>query len=127
MGSNSAAKPTSSSWIITSDERVKTNIRNYTQGLSEIVQLNPKLYDYNGKAYFEETKDNIGIIAQDILPIMPETVGTYMEKLNPEDEEETELYNFDSHAIPYALINAVKELKQEIDALKARVQELEGA
>jgi len=96
---NSAAKPTSSAWTVVSDERVKTNIRPYETGLQELLQIEPKLFDYNGKAGFDaKTKNNIGVIAQEIKDIMPETVKKYNAKLNEEDKEDTELYNFDSHA-----------------------------
>ena len=122
---NSAAKPTSSSWTVVSDERVKTNIQDYTTGLTEILQINPKTFDYNGKAGFEETTGNIGIIAQDVQGIMPETINTYEAKLNEDDAEETELFNFDSHPIQFALINAVKELNAKVEALEARIQTLE--
>lgn len=126
LSSNSAAKPTSSSWTVVSDERVKTNIQDYTTGLTEILQINPKTFDYNGKAGFEETTGNIGIIAQDVQGIMPETINTYEAKLNEDDAEETELFNFDSHPIQFALINAVKELNAKIEALEAKIQTLEG-
>jgi len=123
---NSAAKPSSSLWTVVSDSRVKENIRDYTTGLEAILKIEPKLYDYNGKAGFEKTKDNIGIIAQDMQDIMPETIKTYNTKLNEDDTEDTELLNFDGHAVTFALINAVKDLKAEIEELKNRIQTLEN-
>lgn len=126
LNSNSAAKPTSSSWTVVSDERVKTNIQDYTTGLTEILQINPKTFDYNGKAGFDTTTGNIGIIAQDVKDIMPETINTYNAKLNEDDTEDTELFNFDSHPVQFALINAIKELNSKIEALEAKIQILEG-
>lgn len=120
LSANSAAKPSTNTWTITSDERVKTNVNPYTKGLEAILSINPITYDYNGKAGFEQLTNNIGIIAQDVLNIMPECINTYKAKLNEDDEEYTELYNFDSHALTFALINAVKELKAEIEILKAK-------
>lgn len=128
LGTNSAAKPSSNTWTISSDVRVKENIQEYTKGLSEIVQLEPKTYDYNGKAGFDSSiKGNIGIIAQDVEDIFPETISTYNAKLNEGDEEETELYNFDSHALTFALINSVKELNEEIKSLKQEIQQLKNS
>jgi len=121
LSTNSAAKPSSSAWTVTSDSRVKENVRDYKTGLEAILSIEPKLYDYNGKAGFEKTKDNIGVIAQEIQEVMPETINTYKAKLNEGDEEETELLNFDSHAVTFALINAVKDLKAEIDELKKQI------
>lgn len=124
LSTNSAAKPTSNVWTVVSDLRVKENIRPYTSGLDKILQIEPKLFDYNGKAGFVKNKDNIGIIAQDIKDIMPETINTYNAKLNEDDEEDTELYNFDGHAITFALINSVKELQQQITVLKTEIEQL---
>jgi hypothetical protein len=124
---NSAAKPSSIYWTTTSDERVKTNIRQYEKSLEHVVQLNPKLYDYNGKAGFDPNSvDNIGFIAQDIVDIFPEAVKTYKAKLEETDEKETELYNIDFQAITFAMINSIKELNTKIEQLETRIQTLEN-
>lgn len=121
LNANSAVKPTSGTWTVASDSRVKTNINPYTKGLETILAINPVTYDYNGKAGFDPTvTGNIGIIAQDILNIIPESINTYHAKLNEDDEEKTELYNFDSHALTFILINAVKQLSAEIELLKSK-------
>jgi len=127
LSTDSAAKPSTNTWTITSDERVKTNIRPYKTGLEKLLQIKPKLYDYNGKAGFDvKDKNNIGVIAQEIKDIMPETVKKYNTKLNKEDKEDTELYNFDSHALTFALINSVKELNAKIENLETKIQTLEN-
>jgi P pilus assembly chaperone PapD len=121
LSTNSAAKPSTNTWTIASDERVKTNVNPYTKGLETILAINPITYDYNGKAGFDSTNTgNIGVIAQDVLNVIPESINTFYAKLNEEDEEKTELYNFDSHALTFILINAVKQLSAEIELLKAR-------
>lgn len=118
-----AAKPSTTTWDTTSDERVKTNIEPYTKGLADIIKIEPKTFDYNGKAGFNSSiKGNIGIIAQDIKDVFPETIKTYKAKLNEDDEQETELLSFNPHAITFALINAVKELNQEIKDLKQQIE-----
>ena len=109
LSADSAAKPSTNTWTISSDIRVKENINPYTKGLETILKINPVTYDYNGKAGFDKIKDNIGIIAQDVLDILPESISTYMVKLNDNDDEESELYNLNSHALTYILINAIKE------------------
>lgn len=116
---DSAAKPSTNTWTIASDQRVKENVNPYTKGLETILQINPVTYDYNGKAGFSKITGNIGVIAQDIVDVLPEGISTFKAKLNETDEEETELFNFNSHALTYVLINAIKELKAEIDELKA--------
>jgi len=118
LGADSAAKPSTNTWTIASDSRVKTNIIPYTKGLTEILLINPVEYKYNGKAGFDPEQGGIGIIAQDIQSVLPETVNTYFAKLNEKDKKDTELLNFNSHALTFVLINAIKELKAEIDLLK---------
>jgi len=82
------------------------------------MQVNPVYYDYNGKAGFSITKDNVGIIAQEMQEVLPNTIKTFKAKLNDDDEEETELLSFNANEIIYVLINSVKELKAEIEILK---------
>jgi hypothetical protein len=53
------------------------------------------------------------------MQVFPECVDTFKGKLE-EDGPEIDLYNYNGHAITFALINAIKELKAEIDILKAR-------
>jgi hypothetical protein len=118
LSQDSASKPTTNTWTISSDERVKTDITPYTTGLNEILAINPVKYRYNGKAGYDPTQGGVGIIAQDIKDIIPETVSTYFKFLEEDDEKATELYNFNSHALTFVLINAVKELYLEIQTLK---------
>lgn len=122
LSTNSAAKPTSSSWTIASDERIKKDIRSFTDGLSVIEEINPVWYKYNGKAGFTaDGKEYIGVVAQDMQKVYPYTINTFKAKLNETDTTETELLNFDAHAVTFLLINSVKELKAENDALKQLV------
>ena len=126
LGSNSAAKPSSNVWTVVSDARVKTVITGYNKGLDAVCGLEPVIYEYNGKAGFSgQTGQNISIIAQDAMEYFPECISSYMAKLNDDDEEETELYNWDGHALTFALVNAVKELKQQNDELKSLISGLQ--
>jgi len=121
LATDSAAKPSTNTWTIASDARIKENVRAYTKGLDAIAAINPVIYDYNGTAGFEKIKDNIGVIAQQIQEIVPEGVSSFMAKLNESDEQETELYNFNSHSLTYILINAVKELKAIVESQAAEI------
>jgi hypothetical protein len=115
---NTAAKDGGGVWSTFSDSRVKENINPYTKGLAEILLINPVSYDYNGLGGIKQSTGHVGVIAQEINTVLPETVGTYLAKLNEDDEENTELLTFNGTALTYALINAVKELKAEIELLK---------
>jgi hypothetical protein len=116
---DSAAKPTSQNWTIASDSRIKNVKGNYTKGLKEICGLQPISYELNGKGGFiADGRDHVSIIAQEAMLVFPECVGTFTARLNPEDVEDTVLYNWNGDAVSFALINAIKELKAEIDSLK---------
>ena len=126
LGSDSAAKPTTNTWTIASDERIKTNIQPYTKGLEAILQVEPITYDYNGKGGMAAGPGGISILAQALQPVFPECVGSYKGKLNEDDEEETDILNYNGHAMTFALINAVKELSTKLDTLTERVEALEA-
>lgn len=118
VADGSAAKPGGGSWSVYSDSRIKENIVPYAKGLADILLINPVTYEYNGLANTVKGSKYTGIIAQEIKEIFPDTVGTYKAKLNKEDEDKTELYDFNASDLTFALINAVKELKAEIEELK---------
>ena len=120
VANGTAAKPGGGSWSVYSDSRLKENVVPYTKGLSDILLINPVTYEYNGLAGTTKGKKYTGIIAQEIKEVFPDTVNTYKAKLNEEDEEKTELYDFNASDLTFALINAIKELKAEIDLLKSK-------
>lgn len=148
LSADSAAKPSTNTWTISSDARLKTNIFPYTKGLKEILQINPVTYKYNGKggighnkirfkdpATGEDTetetvdtellaKTNVGVIAQDIQAVVPEAVSSHKGKINEDDAEETDILDFNSHSLTFILINAVKELNAQIDSLKEQIADL---
>lgn len=127
LSTDSAAKPTTNLWTIASDSRIKTETGEYTKGLDAVCALRPVTYRYNGTAGFvDDGKENISIIAQEAAEHFPECVGTFEVLLNADDEEKTELFNWNGHALIFALVNAVKELKAMNEALAARLSQIEG-
>ncbi len=116
-----------STWATTSDERVKKNIRPYEKGLSEIIQIETKVFNYNGKGdTIDDSIDNVGVIAQEISKVFPNTVEAYNSKLDKNDDEETEILSFNPNELTYALINSVKELNAEVQALRKELNELKN-
>ena len=127
LSTDSAAKPTTNLWTIVSDSRIKTETGEYTKGLDAVCALRPVTYHYNGTAGFvDDGKESISIIAQEAMQHFPECVGTFEVLLNEDDEEKTELFNWNGHALIFALVNAVKELKAMNETLAARVAQIEG-
>jgi hypothetical protein len=151
LSTDSAAKLSSNTWTIASDARLKTNIQPYTKGLKEILQINPVNYQYNGKGGVGHkkgclndpitsgkclekddvdiellTKTNVGVIAQEIQSVVPETVTSHKGKINDDDTVETDILDFNSHALTFILINAVKELNAKIDSLNQQIADLKA-
>jgi len=124
LSTDTAYKPSTNTWTITSDMRVKENIIPYDKGLSIILAINPITFNYNGKGGFDKSTGGIGVIAQDMIDILPESVTTFNAKLNDEDVSMTELYNFNSHSLTYVLINAIKEQQILINSLQLQIDEL---
>ena len=90
----------------TSDQRLKDNIVPIPDALSKVLSISGNTFDWNEKSGKEGTE--AGVIAQEILEVLPEAVTTrdngylavHYEKLVP------------------LLIEAIKELKVEINELK---------
>jgi hypothetical protein len=119
LSTDSAAKPSTNTWTIASDARIKTETGEYTKGLDAVLALRPVTYRYNGKAgMVDDGEDKISIIAQEAVNAFPECVGSYMTKLNEEDEDETEVLNWNGHALTFALVNSIKELTARLEALE---------
>jgi len=79
-------------------------------------------YKYNGM--YGTPNNNVtyyGLIAQEVLNTsLSDMVNTYTYTDNKTGQS-TQLYSVDSSQLVYALINAVKQLSAEVDALKAKL------
>jgi len=110
----------SGSWSTTSDRRLKKNIVDNNEGLNKLAQVQVRNFEYRTE---EEITDlpthtiikksgvQLGVIAQELQTVLPDCVK----------EESTGVLTIDSDNLTWYLINAVKELKAELDALKAKV------
>lgn len=106
-------------WAALSDRRVKQDIRNFQPGLSALEKIRPVSYRYNGLGETTDTKTTfVGVVAQELEPVLPFMVTTRTAKLRPEDKQPTELKQVDPNAFTYLLINAVKELSAENRQMK---------
>ena len=114
--------------IQTSDMRFKTNVKPLKYGLNELEKLNTITYNWkenkigNKTLTTQEKETKIGLSAQELLDVMPEVVKTHSwvpidEKGNYKQIQNDKLGVNYSELIP-VLINAIKELKQEIEVLK---------
>lgn len=128
LSGDDALKASTNTWSILSDARIKKNVRPYKDGMNVIRRIRPVWFQHNGKAgAIADGQDHIGVLAQEIAKVAPYTVGKHMAKLSPNDAKETELLSFNSHALTFALINAVKELEEEIKDLKQDMTKMKKA
>jgi hypothetical protein len=122
LSTDSAAKPTSNTWTISSDARVKDVIGPYTRGVADIVALQPKRYRLNGAfGSVDDGRVHVSVIAQETQATWPEMIGTYEHADKDEDgvETVTELLNLNTNELQWAMVNAIKELVQRVEALEA--------
>jgi len=95
------------SLVHSSDRRLKKNITSLKYGLSEILALEPKSYNWKNR---KQKYKSLGLIAQEVQPIIKEIV------LEQEDKKKTLAIDYTS-LIPI-LINAIKEQQVQINNLK---------
>jgi hypothetical protein len=93
--------------IAYSDARVKENVKTIEAPLALVTKLRGVTYTRNDS---EDKSRKIGVIAQEVLPILPEVV----------QQDDKGNYSVAYGNIVGVLIEAIKELKAEIDILKQK-------
>lgn len=118
---NNAWKPGGGLWSDSSDARIKNIESSYHGGLAEIEALQPMVYTFKGNdehhALVPPDQRFIGLIGQDVEPVMPEMVSRRTSKIDGRKVNDERV--LDQGPLIFALINAVKELS-------AKVRELEN-
>ena len=112
-----------------SDERLKCNISSIEHSLDKIKTLRGVRFEWRDDTPQSMRGPDIGLIAQDVLRVIPEAV-----KPAPFDVDECgvsksglEYLTIDTgNKIIAVLVEAVKDLSSEIDSLNRRVNELES-
>ena len=116
--------------VVTSDERAKRNIEPLDRGLETILALNPKRYDViNGDESFP---NQVGIMAQELLQVLPEAVVIDENPEAPMGVRYQTLLPVLVNAIKQqqALINmqtqALEQQREWLDAVELRMLKLEA-
>ena len=95
-----------------SDERLKHNIKKIDGALDKLSQINGYTFTYNS----DGGKESAGVIAQEVEKILPSAVENKSLVFHGEKGVEYKIVQYDQlHGL---LIEAIKELKAEIEALK---------
>lgn len=108
-----------------SDERLKTKVGDIENALDKVMQLSGFLYKENEKAKqlgFNNTKTQVALSAQDVQRVQPEAVQPAPFDTNPDGSSisgENYLTVQYEKLVPL-LVEAIKEIKQQVDELKAR-------
>jgi len=111
----------SSSWSVTSDQRLKKNIVDNNIGLDIINQIQVRNFEYRLPEEVTDLPQNqsiqkqgiqLGVIAQELQQILPECVKT-----------ESGVMTVNADNLTWYLVNAIKELKAEVDSLKSQLNQ----
>jgi Chaperone of endosialidase/YadA head domain repeat (2 copies) len=102
--------------VHSSDGRFKQDIEDLTYGLNEILELRPVSYYWKSEP--NGSQRSIGLIAQEVQPILNELIS-----IN-ENRDSTLGVNY-TELIP-VLIKAIQEQQQMIDGLKYKLESLES-
>lgn len=106
-GTNTVKFSTSTGQITydTSSARYKDNIRDSIYGLNHVMQMRSAQFEYK-----DDGRSDVGLIAEELDPIIPELVGK-----NKEGQPDSVSYD----RMVSVLVKAIQELKTEFDAYKA--------
>jgi len=109
-----------------SDSRIKTNIQTLSYGLDIVKQLKPSQYKHHNSikedgqfVKQDEGANDIGFIAQEVLPLIPEVVSV------PVDTDK-DLYSISYPKLTAVLTKAIQEQQEQIEQLKTEIQTLKG-
>ena len=107
----------------TSSRLVKEKIENSPYGLNEILKLQPRKYFRK-----DDQRNEIGLIADEVVDILPEFVPIGQKKLITENKEDVELIpvGVNYEKLTAVLIKGIQEQQVIIEQLKARLTALES-
>ena len=99
-----------------SDKNAKENIAKITVTSKDLRNLQGYTFNFIGR---EKTERKAGVIAQEVLEVLPEAVSSNTNK-NLSGEETTTL-SVDYNAVVAAILNVVNELADKIDYLESKI------
>jgi hypothetical protein len=106
------------SWISTSDLRLKENLKDAGGELSRVLRIPVREYNFKGSS-----QQKIGFVAQELYPIIPEVVsrgdeGEFTDKSSP--------WGIDYAGLTPILVKALQEQQRVIEGLEERIAKLEA-
>ena len=122
LPTDSAAKPTTNTWSVPSDMRLKRNVQPFEGGINVIRALDPIIGEYNGKGGTPEGGRVVSLDAARLREILPHAVSSSRAKLDPEDAEETDILGVNTHEIFYHMLRAIQQLDRELEEVKQKLK-----
>jgi hypothetical protein len=114
------AGTSSTSFVTSSDYRLKDNVAPMTDALSKVALLKPCTYTWK-----ESGEASQGFIAHELQEVVPECVTGEKDAVN--EDGSIKAQGIDTSFLVATLTAAIQELKAEVDSLKAEVTALKGA
>jgi len=114
-GSSTTASPL---FFTSSDYRLKTNINSYHGGLEKISNLRPVTYEE--KANLGQVVE--GFIAHEVQEHIPKAVSGVKDAVDKDGEDIIQTLSIGAFMVD--VVSAIKELKDEVDSLKAEIRSL---
>ena len=123
--------------ISSSDSRDKTDVTDFTHGLSWIKELRPVTYRWDRRTWYSDDKSitpdgskkrdrlHIGFLAQEFMEV--EKNHGYADKkdnmliVNLDEDETDPSYGIKYERLVPVLVNAIKELSAEVEQLKSQL------
>jgi len=111
FGAGTLTTDASGNLSVSSDERLKNIDGEFTRGLADIVKLNPVSYHWNESSGLDTATQYAGFSAQNVQQAIPEAVGS-----------STNGYlTLQDRPLIATVVNAIKELAQQVSDLAERV------
>jgi hypothetical protein len=118
LSADDAVKPSTNTWGISSDIRLKRNIRRFEGDMEIIRRLDPIVAEYNGLGGTPEGARVVSFDTRALKQLIPEAVGITRERLNPTDEDRMEFDTMNTHEIFFHMLRAIQMLDARLMALE---------
>lgn len=122
-----ATKASGTAWINPSDARLKENVKPYAKGLNELMQIEFVSGEYNGLAGTTKGQKFVSVIAQQVQPILEDSISTYKEKMEDGSDGDIEYLRYDATETNVLVAVSVQQLAKMVKDLQQEIANLKGA
>lgn len=114
LGAGTVQSDANGNLSVSSDARLKTNIRSFNRSINAIMGLEPSLYNWNEKSGLDRENVYAGFIAQNVEKFIPEAVSM----------DKNGMRTLQDRPIIAALVNCVKEQQKQIKDCHERLDKV---